>query len=159
MGRIGNTYIKLKEKVNKNDYEDINDLQRVCLEVDKTALKLELDYKLNKAGTIKEESNNINEFMYYDENRLIGYMGIGHYGGDAIEVNGMVHPEYRRRGIFNRLFSLVKDEWDKREQDRMLLLSDEKSSSGLGFISFTQAEYDHSEYEMYLRGNMDGSKK
>jgi ribosomal protein S18 acetylase RimI-like enzyme len=70
-----------------------------------------------------------------------------------MEVNGMVHPEYRKRGIFKRLFSLVKDEWDKREQQKMLLLSDAKAASGLGFIKYAQAEYDHSEYEMYLRGN------
>lgn len=155
MKSIGNPYIKLKEKVNKNDYDDINNLQKFCLETDKATLKLELDYKLNRAMTMSEESNNINEFMYYDENKLIGYIGICHFGGDALEVNGMVHPEYRRRGIFKRLFSLVKDECSKRDVRKMLLLSDNKSDAGLGFINFAKAEYDHSEYEMHLRSNMD----
>ena len=152
MSMIKNPNIKLKEKLDQNDYEDINNLQKLCLETDKTTLKLELDYKLSRAEKKSEDMNSINEFMYYDENKLIGYIGIGHFGGDAIEVNGMVHPEYRRRGVFKRLFSLVKDEWGKRELQKMLLLSDHKSISGLGFIKHTCADYDNSEYEMYLRG-------
>lgn len=156
---IGNPYIKLKEKLDRNDYEDICNLQKLCLETDKTTLKLELEHKFSRAMSVSGETGNINEFMYYDEKKLIGYIGICHFGGDAVEVNGMVHPEYRRRGIFKRLFSLAKDEWGKRGLQRMLLLSDEKSTSGLGFIRFTEAEYDHSEYEMYLRGNTDKASK
>jgi ribosomal protein S18 acetylase RimI-like enzyme len=154
MSKIKNPNIKLKEKLDKSDYEDINNLQKLCLETDKTTLKLELEYKLGRAKEKSEALNNINEFMYYDENKLIGYIGIGHYGGDAIEVNGMVHPEYRRRGVFKRLFSLVKDEWGKREIQKMLLLSDHNSISGLEFIKYTGADYDSSEYEMYLRNNV-----
>ena len=157
MGRLENPYIKLKEKVNKNDYEVIGKLQELCLETDKTTLKLELDHKLSRAEVNIGEFNNINEFMYYDENKLIGYIGISNFGGAAIEVNGMVHPEYRRKGVFKRLFSLVKDEWSKRESQKMLLLSDNSSASGLEFIKYAKAEYDFSEYEMYLKGNMGQS--
>ncbi len=151
------SYIKLKEKVSRADYEDISGLQKICMETDMTALKLELDYKLNRALTVKEETGHINEFMYYYGDRLIGYIGICHFGGPDMEVNGMVHPGYRRRGIFKRLFSLVKDEWEKRECRGMLLLSDAGSEAGLSFIRSMQAEYDHSEYEMYLKGDMPGN--
>lgn len=153
MSKIKNPNIKLKEKLDQQDYDDINNLKNLCLETDKTTLKLELDYKLNSAEEKSEGINDINEFMYYDENKLIGYIGICHFGGDAIEVNGMVHPEYRRKGVFKRLFSLVKDEWEKRELQKMLLLSDHNSISGLGFVKYAGADYDFSEYEMYLRGN------
>jgi ribosomal protein S18 acetylase RimI-like enzyme len=155
MNRIKNPNMKLKEKLDENDYKDINNLQKLCLEKDKTALKLELDYKLGRAKEKSENLSSINEFMYYDENKLIGYVGIGQYGGNTLEVNGMVHPEYRRRGIFKRLFSLVKDEWGRRESPKMLLLSDHNSASGLGFIKYTSADYDCSEYEMYLKNNVN----
>jgi predicted GNAT family acetyltransferase len=105
MSEIKNPSVKLKEKLDIKDYEDINNLQKLCLKTDQTTLKLELDYKLSRAEEKSEDLRNINEFMFYDENKLIGYAGIGHYGGDAIEVNGMVHPEYRRKGVFSRLFS------------------------------------------------------
>ncbi|MFT9493828.1 GNAT family N-acetyltransferase [Anaerosolibacter sp.] len=145
--------IKLTEKLNKHDYDDINLLQKICFEVDQTALKLELAYKLGRSEGRDPSLNNINEFMYYDKDNLVGYIGIGDFGGAALEVNGMVHPDYRRRGIFKRLFSLVSDEWNKRDTKNMLLLSDPNSISGREFIQYTGAQYKNSEYEMFLKRN------
>jgi len=150
-------YIKLKEKISREDHHEIGSLQEICLEADKTSLKLELDYKLNRAMTVERETGNIDEFMYYDEDRLVGYIGIGRFGGAAMEVNGMVHPGYRRRGIFKKLFSLVKDEWHRGELPEMLLLCDAGAVAGHGFIKAAGAEYHHSEYEMYLRGSGIGN--
>lgn len=154
---MNNPYIKLKEKLNKADYDDISRLQEICMEADKTALKLELDYKLNRSMAVNEETGSINEFMYYDEDRLLGYVGIGRFGGSAMEVNGMVHPDYRRRGIFKKLFSLVKDEWRRGELPEMLLLCDAGAAAGHEFIKTTDAGYHHSEYEMYLRDSEAGN--
>ncbi|MDF2545959.1 MAG: acetyltransferase, N-acetylglutamate synthase [Anaerosolibacter sp.] len=145
--------IKLTEKLNKHDYDDINLLQNICFEVDQTALKLELAYKLGRSEGSDPSLNNINEFMYYEKDNLVGYIGIGDFGGAALEVNGMVHPDYRRRGIFKRLFSLVSDEWNKRDTKNMLLLSDPNSIAGREFIQYTGAHYKNSEYEMFLKRN------
>jgi ribosomal protein S18 acetylase RimI-like enzyme len=151
MEELKGPYIKLKENLDKSDYEDINKLQKYCLEIDKTTLKLEIDYKLSRGSGEKDIIDNINEFMYFNNNELIGYIGICHFGGDTLEVNGMVHPEFRRIGIFNRLFLLVKEEWAKRKVQNMLILSDNNSISGQKFIRSTGACHDHSEYEMFLR--------
>lgn len=148
---IKNPCIKLKEVLDKNDYDTIKKLQDLCLEVDRTSLKLELDYKLGRAAGKSGALSAVNEFMYFNDGELIGYIGINHYGGDELEVNGMVHPGYRRRGVFKRLFSMIKEEWYKRKTPKMLLLSDHESDSGLGFVKFTGAEYDFSEYEMCLK--------
>lgn len=145
-------YIKLKDRIDKKDYKDINALEKLCLEEEKIALKLELDYKLKK-GEDKHKLDAINEFMYYEEDKLIGYIGICDFGGEALEVNGMVHPKYRRMGVFKKLFSLVKDEWEKRKTQKMLLLSDNNSTSGMEFINSTGAIYGNSEYEMFLKSN------
>jgi ribosomal protein S18 acetylase RimI-like enzyme len=151
MEELKGPYIKLKENLDKSDYEHINKLQKYCLEIDKTTLKLEIDYKLSRGSGKKDTIDNINEFMYYNNNELIGYIGIGHFGGDTLEVNGMVHPEFRRKGIFKRLFLLVKEEWVKRKVQNMLLLSDRNSISGQEFIKSMGASHEHSEYEMFLR--------
>lgn len=96
---------------------------------------------------------NVNEFMYFNEEEIIGYIGIGSFGGGPVEVNGMVHPEYRRKGVFKTLSQLVISEWKRRNLDSMLLLCDRKSSSGQEFIKKTGAHYKFSEYEMYLEEN------
>lgn len=151
MKEIESPYIKLKENLDNNDYADINKLQKYCLEIDKTTLKLEIDYKLSRTEGKKGAINNINEFMYYNNDELIGYIGICYFGVNAIEVNGMVHPEFRRRGVFKRLFNLVMGECIKRKAQNILLLSDNNSISGQEFIKSTGACHEHSEYEMFLR--------
>ncbi len=90
--------------------------------------------------------------MYFDEEQLIGYIGINSYGApdSEIEVNGMVKPEYRNQGVFKTLFELVIAEWKRRNASNMLLLSDRKSNSGQKFIKGTGAQYKYSEYEMYF---------
>ncbi|MFK7692331.1 GNAT family N-acetyltransferase [Paenibacillus sp. HJGM_3] len=132
----------------------INRLQERCIREDQTTLKLELDYKLGVySRTDCAGIRQINEFMYFDGHELIGYMGICEFGGAGtpLEVNGMVHPEYRRQGIFGTLSRLVMAEWRRRSPKSMLLLSDRKSEAGQAFIQGTGAMYHHSEHEMYLR--------
>lgn len=150
MDPIKNPRIKLASQLDYREYEDIKSLREYCVKNDNTTLKLELDYKLIDKS---ENLNKINEFMFYDDGTLIGYIGICQFGGETLEVNGMVHPEYRRMGVFSRLFSLVKEEWDKRSSRDMYLLSDHKSLPGLEFIKRTGAYYDNSEYEMFLKGD------
>ena len=72
--KINNPFIKLKENLDKNDYSDINELKNICMEYDKTFLKLEIDFKMNNAGKISKNMKHINEFMFYNENILIGYV-------------------------------------------------------------------------------------
>ncbi|MDF2699805.1 MAG: acetyltransferase, N-acetylglutamate synthase, partial [Haloplasmataceae bacterium] len=75
------------------------------------------------------------------------------FSGEIVEVNGLVHPKFRRKGIFSKLFSLVLDEWNKRDSVKMLLLCDKNSISGQSFMKKTGAIYNHTEYEMVLSNN------
>ncbi|GAB6106643.1 GNAT family N-acetyltransferase [Fusibacter bizertensis] len=152
-------YIKLATYLSKEDYQNVSELEKRCLE-EGISLKLELDYK----KTISEEAEQnasdqtdmtmetINEFMYFVEGKLVGYIGICGFGGinSQIEVNGMVHPDYRRRGYFKTLFEYVKVEFHKRRAKAMLLLSDRNSVAGQAFIKHSGATYKHTEFEMYL---------
>ncbi|MYL48196.1 GNAT family N-acetyltransferase [Halobacillus litoralis] len=157
MKKIINPFIKLKDSLDRKDYENILSLKNCCTEKEKVTLKLELDYKWSKAANERKGMDRINEFMFYDEGTLIGYIGICQFGADTLEVNGMVHPEYRRMGIFTHLFSLVRDEWSKRDSQQMLLLCDRHSSSGIGFIKHMGAVYEHSEHEMLLTNEVRAS--
>ncbi|MFD1177633.1 GNAT family N-acetyltransferase [Paenibacillus puldeungensis] len=157
MKKITQPWIKLVETLNRDDYERIHKLEEECTKDNAVALKLELDYKLAATSDAVSQPGmkNINEFMFFDGPELIGYMGINAFGGGGmpIEVNGMVHPEYRRQGVFKRLSELVIAEWKRGKAGSMLLLSDRKSEAGQQFIRGTGAKYEHTEYEMYLRND------
>lgn len=155
MNRNFDGKIVLKEHLNDRLTGEIHQLQELCKREDNTGLKLELEYKLAAAkNSVKGPINRIDEFLYYYGEVLIGYIGINDFGGGSMEVNGMVHPLYRRKGIFRRLFSLVMDEWQKRPSKNMLLLTDKKSEAGRSFIASTGASYDHTEYEMILSDDL-----
>lgn len=144
-------YIKLCGGIDQDDYEKVKALEKWCVEQDGISLKLELEYKLAMSSNDRD-AGAITEFMFYDHQALIGYIGINQFDGGPLEVNGMVHPDYRRMGVFNRLYSLVQDEWKRRGSQDMLLLCDHESLSGLEFMKHTGAHYDNSEYEMFLLG-------
>lgn len=151
---IKGAYLKLKSNLDQNDYELIHMLEIQCARNDQITLKLELDYKLSDAQNRTADTliSDINEFMYFNGEELIGYMGICSFGGitQPLEITGMVHPEYRRQGIFSKLMELVVAECRKRNAEGILALCDKKSISGQGFLKKISAVYKFSEFEMYL---------
>ncbi|RFZ76387.1 GNAT family N-acetyltransferase [Lacrimispora amygdalina] len=146
--------IRLKSSINRQDYESIQNLEAQCTQNDAITLKLELDYKLSDGENSMSENgiSDINEFLYFDGGKLIGYMGICCFGGisQPLEITGMVHPLYRRQGIFSKLCELVMVECRRRNAGCILALCDKKSDSGQKFLQKAGAVYQYSEFEMYL---------
>lgn len=154
--------IQLKATINQEDYELIQLLETKCCREDQITLKLELDYKRSATITVKDKDSDfeINEFMYFDGKELIGYIGICSFGGSDPEITGMVHPNYRRLGIFSKLFVLVLSECKRRKANSILLLCDQSAASGQKFMKHLKALYQYSEYEMYLEdASYEQSKK
>lgn len=147
-------WFKLKGMLDAEDAKAIATLEAACVEADGTAFKLELDYKLGAAaqGRPEGEAWNLDEFMAYDGDRLVGYLGVNCFGGAGMppEAMGMVHPDCRGQGVFRALYHLAISEWRRRGVKAALLLSDGRSASGQAFVKKTGAAHHHAEYEMYL---------
>ncbi|MBN2260069.1 MAG: GNAT family N-acetyltransferase [Clostridiales bacterium] len=154
MKNIDDPWIKIKENNDIDDKHSIEELQNICILHDHAAFKLELDYKFedSKVSIKENKMDNMNEWMYFNGNQLIGYMGIMQFGDNhsPVEINGMVHPEFRKQGVFKKLYFLVRDELKRRKVKRILLLCDRKSIAGQAFMAWTNALYLFSEYEMHL---------
>lgn len=149
--KIINQTICLKQYLSEKDYKEVNQLEELCSSQDKTNLKLELDFKFRSRSTYDLGLKEINEFLYYIDDVLVAYLGISSFGGSNIgEINGVTHPDFRRKGLFKKLFKLAVEECQKRKFNKVLLLSDGHSNSGINFIKSTNSEYDFSEYRMRL---------
>ena len=152
---MGEIAICLKQSISKADYKKIKELKDICTRKEKLFLKLELDFKLKLPRPQNMESlKYVNEFFCYAGRTLIGYLGIFNLGGDTGELTGMVHPLYRRKRIFSRLYHLAFEECRRRNFTKILLVCDNRSSSGLAFIRSVGAVYSFSEYEMRMQGNV-----
>lgn len=156
MGRYGNHLIILKEYITEEDLKKTRELESECKSFEDINLKLELDYKLMVRKETDKSIRKENEFFYYIGEKLVGYAGICSFGQGFGEINGMVHPDYRRRGIFDSLYSHVISECKKRNFKKILLLSDHKSNSGISFIESKKTVYLFSECNMGLSGESMG---
>jgi len=151
--KILNQFICLKGYISEKEYEEINQLKEHCTSNDKINLKLGLHYKLNMSKNSDVRLKNINEFLYYVDEVLVAYLGISCFGSNIGEISGMTHPDWRRKGIFTKLFELAIDECKNRNFNKLLLLSDGESNSGTEFIKTVNGNYNFSEYRMKQLNN------
>lgn len=123
------------------ELQDIRKLEAGCGKSEPLNMKLNWDMLETRSA------DEVNDFLYYDGEELIGFLGL--YGlGSEIEVTGMVHPEFRRQGRFSELLQAARQECRARNCSRMLLITERSSESGTGFVKQTGAQYTFSEYRM-----------
>lgn len=143
-------YIYLSRELDEKTYKEIKTLEELCINRDNISLKLELDYKISIRKSEEGSCKIINEFLYYAGDLLVGYLGIGCFNGCEAEINGMVHPDWRRKGIFSKLYELAKDECTRRNFNKILLLCDDKAKEAKALMEKLQTQYSFSEYKMML---------
>ncbi|MFK9092124.1 GNAT family N-acetyltransferase [Bacillus salipaludis] len=120
---------------------DIKALQEVCENEGGFQLKLNFDMLKNR------EENNKEDFFHYEEGRLVGFLGS--YGfGNKVELCGMVHPDYRRRGIFSRLLQMGLDMAKNRNSKTVLLNAPTDSKTAKAFLKNITCTFSVGEYQM-----------
>lgn len=133
-------------------YQDISTLECICMESEKLFFKLELSYKHEKWLASKHKNVNElqNEFLCYEGETLVGYVGISQFGAlDSIpELMGMVHPKYVRKKIFSTLLNEAVKECKSRTNQKIYFLCNRDSKSGIAFLKQYKASYEYSEYQM-----------
>lgn len=120
--------------------EDIRILQQEC-EREGFTLKLNWETLRSRNGVNK------NDFLHYDGLKLVGFLGLYDFGSKA-EMCGMVHPDYRRQGIFTKLLEEVIRSAVERNYKVILLNSPAQSHSGTEFLKQLPCEFAFSEFQM-----------
>lgn len=98
------------------------------------------------------------DFLWVAEPRdeVVGFLGLYNFGTGLTEVCGMVHPEYRRTGIFSRLLAasesraLPYETAGESDQVQRLVVVNRDSETGRQLALSIGAALEHSEYEMVL---------
>lgn len=88
-----------------------------------------LDLKINLQMLHLRPHNEINDFLYYEQDVLVGFLGLYAFNPYEAEISGMVHPKYRRKGIFTILFRAAFAVSQRRNIPRMLLIVEHASPS------------------------------
>lgn len=111
----------------------------------------DLHIKLAPALLRSRPANETNDFLYYADGLLVGLLALDDFPKEDREMTGVVHPEYRRRGIFTSLLNAALDEGRRRGFKRLVIVCERSSRSGMGFVNAAGAQYESSELLMFLQ--------
>jgi len=107
--------------------------------------------KLDTVMLRARSGNESNDFLYFVDGQLVGLLSFNSFGDQDRELTGVVHPEYRRQGIFFMLMAAAREEAKQRGFQRLILVCERFSRSGQGFVEAIGAKYDVSEHKMILQ--------
>jgi ribosomal protein S18 acetylase RimI-like enzyme len=125
-----------------DELDEVSRLMDACNEDE----GLDLPLYLPMAAT--QADDDPGQFLHYSRGTLTGYLA----SDPGNEACGMVHPEYRRRGIGRNLVDAVGEQCRQRGIERWFLICDEASPSGPWFARALGARRRMAEYRMEWSG-------
>jgi ribosomal protein S18 acetylase RimI-like enzyme len=130
-----------KAGLSEADLAEIRQLFDICGRYDGFEAKLNWGLLDNRAR------NEINDFCYYKDGRLVGYVPLDGFGSEY-EVTGLVQPEYRRQGIFRQLMTATLQDTARRPVRQVLLVSYRAFPAEKAVAAAFGGQYENSEYRM-----------
>ncbi len=89
-------------------------------------------------------------FLQYEGNMLVGILTAFFPTDVEVEINGFVHPDYRKRGIFSSLLTKAIDTYKPLSFLQLLFQVENSSESGKAYMTRRSAHIDRSEYRLTL---------
>jgi len=132
-----------KHILTDKELREIEHLTEICNKYE----DLHMRFSWLRTGPLSEETN---DFLCYEDGKLTGYLNISSFGTKEKELIGMVHPEQRHKGIFRTLLTMAKEECMRRGVQKVILVCEHASHSGLAFAAAMGAHHDFSEHAMLL---------
>lgn len=128
----------------EDELAEARQLLELCDRFEGLSLKIDVGMLRSRKG------KDVNDFLYYEDGRMVGLLAVDEFGTEDKEMTGGVHPAYRRRGIFSKLLAAAKDEARSRGMERLIPVCERFSRSGQAFVAAIGAAYDFSEHKMVL---------
>ncbi|MEU8234887.1 GNAT family N-acetyltransferase [Actinoplanes sp. NPDC048967] len=122
----------------------IEDLERRVVSADGGRLKLEWDALRHRTG------QDVEDVLWWDGERLLGFLGLYAHSAPTIELAGMVDPAARRRGIGTALLDAALELCRRRRAESVLLVVPRHSAAGLSLVRRRGGRLDHSEHALQL---------
>ena len=131
--------------LSKQELRNIKNLWEICTKADGFNIKLYWNILADR------QLPEFDDFLYYQDNTLIAYLALFAFKEDQAELNAMVHPKYRHKGIFEYLIAEAKLELRKRQISTVLFICNKANALSERWIkSLNNVEFDHAECQMHL---------
>lgn len=128
--------------------DPIRSLEQLCRQADGSKLNVGLDH-------LRQESGD-QAFLCLVEGSLVGFLSWYTADGGEANVNAMVHPEWRRRGVFRRLLEAAAGEMGEQGIQARRFKVPADSAPGLRCAEHLGARFDGSQFAMELTALQEG---
>ncbi len=135
------------QRLSPDALEAVAQLEREVVTADGGRLKLE--WPTLKSG------DQVDPLLWWEEKRLVGFIGLYAFTPDVIELAGMVAPGWRRRGVGTALLQAALSGCQQRGCQRALLVVPRSSAAGKQLALRYAGEFVHSEHALVLVGAPD----
>ncbi|MDM5188328.1 GNAT family N-acetyltransferase [Bacillus sp. DX4.1] len=144
-------HIQKKKTLTMDDIQRIIELVHTCEENDRIEYQSNLHVDILK----NRKENQINDFLFYTDDRLIGLLSMFEFERPTkLELLGFVHPDFRKQKIGSLLVQKAMEEIQKRNINEVLLIINGASTSGKEFAQKAKFQYVCSEYSMLLKAGV-----
>lgn len=120
--------------------EDIVELEQRCSEADAIRISSDLEHLTKEDGD--------HALLCYHGDQLIGLLSWFASGTEYAQINAMVHPEYRRQGVFRHLLQRAREDISPLAVSKLSFRIPGGSETGLAAAAALGARFDRSEYAM-----------
>jgi ribosomal protein S18 acetylase RimI-like enzyme len=122
----------------------VDELELRVVRADGGRLKLEWGMLRARGGQTVEGC------LWWEDDHLLGFLGLYAIGPPTVELTGMVDPAARRRGIATAMLDAALEVCRERRFERALLVTPGGSGPGRAFALSRDAELEHSEHALVL---------
>jgi ribosomal protein S18 acetylase RimI-like enzyme len=122
----------------------IAELERRVVATDGGRIKLEWGVLRSRSG------DRVEDLLWWDGDRLVGFLGIYAFGAPTAELTGMVDPDFRRRGIASALLAAALSLCQERGYTETLLVTPRTPTAARDLALARGGVLHHSEYALQL---------
>jgi ribosomal protein S18 acetylase RimI-like enzyme len=108
--------------------------------------------KLEWGALERRRGEEVNDLLWWQDDRLVGFCGLYAFGSPTVEATGMVHPDHRRRGIGSALLDEALERSRGRGLSRFLLVTPRASQGARHLALERGGVLEHSEHALELTG-------
>ena len=139
-------------KLHKNDLRAIRNLVDISATYDKHKIKLYNNIIQNR------KTSEFNDFLFYIDGNLTGYLALFVFKLDEAEISAIVHPKYREQGIFKKLLFEAYSELNRRGIKHTIVITPQTSNRLEKYLNERNARHKISEFEMTLKNPPEEKK-
>lgn len=143
-GRICKTVIEFARGLSDRDLRALAELELRVIAADGGRLKLEWGALRARGG------RDVEDFVWWEGDRLVGFLGLYAFGSPTVEIAGMVDPSARRRGIATALLDAALPLCRERHYEQALIVIPRGSAAGHALARSRGAVLEHSEHGLLL---------